>query len=117
MTRKKRASAGTATANEIARVIGAPGLLRLAEAFGGTTIRVPGRNDFSQALTREETARFIQHFRNESLYIPKLDSVRNMRKARQLASRGKTRAAIARELGVAERTVYAYLRNDIPTTP
>lgn len=86
-------------------------LLRLAKKFGGTQIRVPGRNDFSEVLAPEEMVNFVHHFRNESLYIPKLDSLRNLHEARRLARLGKTRAAIAQELGVAERTVYKYLRD------
>ena len=96
------------SARDIAEVIGVDGLLRLVNAYGGTTIRVPGRHGLERVLTPQQHRDFVHTYRNLSLYIPRLPGLKRLR-ALELAEMGCTRAAIARELGVSERTVYQWL--------
>lgn len=99
-------------AREIAEVIGLDGLMRLVKHYGGIVIRVPGRGDLKQILTPEQYKEFTHNFRNEKLAIPKLQAQlvqMIIAETKRLDEEGLTRAEIARQLGVTERTVYNHL--------
>ena len=96
------------SAREIAEVIGVDGLQRLVQTYGGTCIRIPGRHGLERVLTPSQYREFTRVYRGLNLYSPRLPGLKR-RRARLLAAQGWTRAAIARELQVAERTVYQWL--------
>lgn len=102
------------TARAIAEVVGVDGAQKLADAFGGTEIRVSARaSRLINALTPDQLKAFCHHFHNEKIYIPKLDVAKrhvNKQRAVALADQGKTRAQIALAIGMSERTIYKYLR-------
>jgi len=99
----------------IAEEIGLDGLMRLVKRYGGLVIRVSEKSDLKETLTEGQYKHFLHIFRNEKLFIPRLQAKENQltkAETQRLAQQGMTRAAIARKLCVTERTVYNRLSSD-----
>lgn len=97
-------------ARDIAEIIGLDGLTRLVNAFGGITIRVPGKGQLKNVLTTEQYKAFVHHFKNEKLAIPRLYAQQKQlinAETNRLLAEGYTKAEAARKMNVTERTIYS----------
>lgn len=96
---------------QIVALIGANLAIRLSERFGGTRIYIPARagahHPIVQVIGLPAAERLCAEFAAHSLLIPLREGKRSRILA--LAKLGWTRAAIAREVGCGERTVYYVL--------
>jgi hypothetical protein len=107
---------------DFVELLGTETTLALVEGFGGTLIRVPKdpphqSHVLVEALGDAGMARLIAYFGGDRLAVP----LARQWRFKLYTARGMTRRAIARKLGVTEKTVYQWLREgqsaDQPSLP
>lgn len=89
---------------ELSRLLGEENFIRLAEAFGGTSLYVPAspeRTKVSDQLGREVAALLASRYAGSYLRVPLARELRAM----HYRDQGKSNADIARRLGVTMRGV------------
>ena len=96
---------------DFVELLGVETTLALVEGFGGTLIRVPKdppapSHALLEALGDTGMARLIAYFGGDRLAVP----LARQWRFKLYTARGLTRRAIARKLGVTEKTVYKWLR-------
>lgn len=101
------------TLAEIADVIGLAKTLDLVSAYGGLTIRLPGRFDPTHPLVgvigHASTAALCERFAGEIVYIPKLEAAIRRRRNTEIVSRydnGTPVEILARAYNLSSRQIW-----------
>src|ERR1700674_5281235 len=110
-------SDGRITVRQLAEVIGDEAAFKLARDFGGTRVYIPADPCESHPITlsvgREDALAVAAKFAGEELVIPMYKSRARRQYDREqivkLSKKHRSRAAIARQVGCTERTVYNVL--------
>ena len=105
------------SAQDMARLIGIEGVLRLVRNWGGSELYIPGshveRSQLSRVLGKPSARLLAQHWGGTSIYIPALKSLRQLTRDRAARADYDRGGVTARELaikyGVSTRRIKAIL--------
>ncbi|AEI71111.1 hypothetical protein [EBPR siphovirus 4] len=94
---------------DLAETLGVRVALKLMQEFGGQDLRIPKNPRPDHPIIKalgEEDGRAVCHFMtDQSIYVPHARATTRRLSVQQLAETGRTRAEIARLLGVSTRHV------------
>jgi len=104
------------SARHLAGLIGRDALLRLVAARGGTRVYVPlawsADGELGQWLSQDEALPLLRAYGGEVLKIPLCPALKRIEAVRLHCEEGKSAAAVARQLGCAEDSVYRWVKDE-----
>lgn len=109
---------------DLIELLGFAPTFKLVEHFGGTELRVPHKFDPGHLITRivghEASARFVQNYAGEVLYIPKPDTVMRAQRNRKIKAKheaGASAVSLAHEFNLSYRHIWNILGADDSAPP